>query len=475
MQKLVSLLLLFISFSAGAQYKSQLDIIKKYPSGNYTVYRNDQGKLDKVNKLWPITVNMSAAGLIESVVVKRSGVIDEEFKPDLKEQPGYFAYEGIKLMFLENYAVYYKQQLSSDGSAKYEVMYEFIPEGGNSRGLKDVAEDIAAYRSATLTNQSGARETITKNKVEAEEKERAENSTKGKNIKSLKFQAVDIPQQLGLQSKIKFGVIATLSDGKELKTKSIGGKTDFDNSYIVEAAGCTFADGVLDIGLDAVPFGNDEVVITIKNLHNPSQSITEKITLTYNNTLTLNGNGESGMFGSGGSSGMSGCPGTSGKNGDAGRPGQSGNNFNIKIKETKHKITGNTLYLVEIYQSLLNKTIRYKCTPDAKINLLAFGGKGGDGGNGGSGGNAINNCGYNRAGGGNGASGANGGNGGNLTITKASQNISTSFITIQNTGGRAGRGGKGGNGGVSGSSGAEGTAGRDGTTNTSTGAVSLSW
>ena len=286
---------------------------------------------------------------------------------------------------------------------------------------------------------------------------------------------MDIPQQLGLQSKIKFGIVATLADGKELKTKSIGGKTDFDNSYIVEAAGCTFADGVLDIGLDAVPFSNDEVVITIKNMHNPSQSITEKITLNYNNTLNLTGNGESGMFGSGGSSGMSGCPGTSGKNGEAGRPGQSGTDFNIKIKETKHKKTGNTLYQVEIYQSRVNKTIRYKCTPDAKINLVTFGGKGGDGGSGGHGGNALNNCGYSRAGGGNGASGGNGGNGGNLSITKASANINTTFITIQNTGGRAGRAGKGGNGGVSGSNGSEGSAGKDGTTNASNGAVSLSW
>lgn len=475
MQKLLFFLFISISLTTTAQYKSQLELIKKYPTGNYTVYRNDQGKLDKVGKLWPITVNMSGDGLVESVVVKRSGVIDEEFKPDLKEQPGYFAYEGTKLMFLEDYAVYYKQKLNSDGSVLFDILYEFIPEGGSSRGLKEVPADIAAYRTATLNSQSGTREVITKNREEAEAKEREANSTKGKTVKSLKFQAADIPKQLGLLSKIKFGVIATLADGKELKTKSIGGKTDFDNSYIVEAPGCTFADGVLEISLDAAPFTNDEVVLTIKNMHNPSQSITEKITLNYSNGLTLKGAGESGMFGSSGSSGMSGCPGKSGKNGDAGRPGENGCDFNIKIKETKHKITGASLYSVEIYQSRINKTIRYKCTPDAKINMIAYGGAGGAGGGGGAGGNAINNCAASRAAGGNGAAGANGGNGGNLTITKASANINTSFITITNNGGSGGRGGKGGSGGIGGSSGNEGAGGKDGTTNTNTGTVNINW
>ena len=267
-----------------------------------------------------------------------------------------------------------------------------------------------------------------------------------------------------------------MADGKELKTKSIGGKSDFDNSYIVDAPGCTFADGVLEVGADATAFPNDEIVLTIKNLNNPSQSITEKITLNYNNAITIKGGGESGSNAYSGSSGNSGCPPQSGKSGSAGQAGQSGCDFNIKIKETKHKITGTTLYLVEINQSRVNKTMRFKCTPEAKLSLIAFGGSGGDGGGGGSGGNSLSSCpGSGRAGGGNGGSGATGGNGGNLNITKASSNISTSFITITNNGGLGGRAGKGGNGGISGSNGSQGSAGRDGTTTTNTGSVSINW
>ena len=177
MQKLVSLLLLFISFSASAQYKSQLEMIKKYPSGNYQVYRFDNRRLDKVGKLWPITINMGSNGLVETVVIKRSGVVDEEFKPDLKEQPGYFAFETTKLMFLENYAVYYKQNTDYSGNTSYDILYEFIPEGGGPKDSKEVSADIAAYRTATLNSQSGTRVNIAKNQAEAEAKEKAENST----------------------------------------------------------------------------------------------------------------------------------------------------------------------------------------------------------------------------------------------------------------------------------------------------------
>ena len=105
MHKLLSIIYIFLSLSASAQYKSQLELVKKYPSGNYSVYRNVGGKLDKVGKQWPIQINMGSGGLIESVLIKRSGVVDEEFKPDLKEQPGYFSYDKAKLIFLENYAV----------------------------------------------------------------------------------------------------------------------------------------------------------------------------------------------------------------------------------------------------------------------------------------------------------------------------------------------------------------------------------
>ena len=475
MHKLLSIIYIFLSLSASAQYKSQLELVKKYPSGNYSVYRNVGGKLDKVGKQWPIQINMGSGGLIESVLIKRSGVVDEEFKPDLKEQPGYFSYDKAKLIFLENYAVYYTQSMHSDGQVTYEILYEFVTESGSSRVFKDAIADIAAYRAATLASQSGARVVIAKNNAATEEKERTENSTKGKTVKSIKYVAVDIPNQLGLLSKVKFGMIATLADGKELKTRNLGGKSDFDNSYVVTAPGCTFADGVLEIGLDAAPFTNDEIVITIKNLHNTSQSITEKITLLYNNPITLKGLGESGRNGFSGSSGSSGCPGKSGKNGEAGGVGQNGSDFSLKIKETKHKITGELLYSVEIIQSRERKTIKYKCTASTPLILLANGGNGGDGGSGGSGGNSLSSCPGGRASGGNGAAGGAGGSGGQISITKASAGISTSFIEVINTGGRLGRGGKGGSGGIGGSSGSEGYAGKDGSTSTSTGAVNISW
>ncbi len=479
MQLIITFLFTILTLGTTAQFKNQNEVLSKYSSGSYTVFRNDQGKLDKVNKAWPLTINKAGTkdaqgfDVVENILVKRAGVVDETFVPDLKEQPGYFSYEASKLIFFDDYAVYYKQNNSGyNSSVSYEVLYEFIPEGGNSRSLKSAAEDITAYRAATLNNQSGTRQDIAKNKEAAEQKEREENSTKGKQVKSIAFQAVDIPADLGLMSKLKFGVVATLMDGKQLKTKNLGGKTEFEDSYLVEVPGCTFADGVLEVGLDAALFPTDQVLVTVKNKNNPSQSFTEKIPLIYASPLFTYSSGNVGSFASGGSSGSDWCPTTPGRNGNAGNNGTPGGDIIIKIKETKHKVTGATIYQYEITKIRENTTIRFKSTAGANINIICNGGNGSDGGDGGNGGNSSK-CGQNS--GGNGGNGGNGGKGGNISIIKASAYVNTSFLKINNEGGNAGRGGKGGRGAPSGTNGNAGSNGNAGALNNSTATVNFNW
>lgn len=473
----IILLLLAFPFAMQAQFKNQNEILTKYTSGNYTVYRNDQGKLDKVNKVWPISINKAtgkdAAGndLIESILVKRAGVVDELFIPDLKEQPGYFSYDANKLIFFSDYAVYYKQR-TGDAGYLYDVLYEFIPEGGSSKSLKSAEDDITAYRNATLNNQTATRAIIAQNQEANEAKEREENSTKGKTVKSITYQPVDIPAQLGLMSKLKFGVIATLADGRQLKTKNLGGKSEFEDCYIIDAPGCTFSDGVLEVGVNADAFPNDEIVLTIKNKNNPSQSITQKIILNYESPFFTYSSGANGNYGSSGFSGSGFCPVGNGKPGDNGKNGQDGGNISIKIKETKHKKTGATLYQYEIFKSRENITIKFKSTATADINIICSGGNGGDGGDGGNGGYSSS-CG--RGTGANGGSGGNGGRGGNVTITKASTGIDISFLKINNRGGSGGKAGKGGSGSLSGTSGMQGSSAANGELNITTGAANFNW
>ncbi len=472
------LLLMATVLNSTAQFKNQNEVLAKYISGNYTVYRNDQGKLDKVNKTWPITINKAAGkdvhgnDLIESILVKRSGVVDELFVPDLKEQPGYFSYDANKLIFFNDYAAYYKQT-SVDGAYTYDVLYEFIPEGGSAKSLKAAAEDIAAYRAATLHNQGATRTVIAQNKEANEAKEREENSTKGKTVKSMAYQPVDIPEKLGLMSKIKFGIMATLADGKQLKTKNLGGKSEFEDSYIIEAQGCNFADGVLEIGLNGDAFPNDEIVLTIKNKHNPSQSITQRITLNYESSFFTYSSGGSGNSGMPGANGSGWCPTVgNGRPGNNGNNGQDGGNISIKIKEIKHKKTGATLYQYEIFKSRENSTIKFKSTATADVQIICNGGNGGEGGNGGDGGNS-NKCGQGN--GANGGNGGNGGRGGNVTITKASAGIDVSFLKINNKGGAGGKAGRGGRGLLSGNGGTQGSTAANGELNTTTGAVNFNW
>lgn len=476
--RLIFLILLMIAgLHAGAQFKNQHEILAKYSSGNYTVYRNDQGKLDKVNKLWPIAINKTPGkdangnDLVESVLIKRAGVVDELFVPDLKEQPGYFSYDASKLIFFEDYAVYYKQR-TGDAGFIYEVLYEFTPEGGNAKSLKTAADDIAAYRNATLNSQTTTRTIIAQHKEANEVKEREENSTKGKNVKSVTYQPVDIPAQLGLMSKLKFGVIATLADGTQLKTKNLGGKSDFEDCYIIEAPGCTFADGVLEVGVNADAFPADEIVLTIKNKNNPAQSITQRIALNYESPFFTYSSGGNGNLGSSGFSGSGFCPVGNGKPGDHGKNGQDGGNISITIKEVKHKKTGTPLYQYEIFKSRENTTIKFKSTATANINIICNGGNGGDGGDGGNGGYSSS-CG--RGTGANGGSGGNGGRGGNVTITKASAGLDISFLKINNRGGAGGKAGKGGSGSLSGNSGMQGSSASNGQINITTGTVNFNW
>ena len=473
MRHLIFFLLITIGIAANAQFKNQNEILANYSNGNYTVYRNDQGKLDKVNKQWPIAINRSNDNLIESIVVKRAGVVDEEFKPDLKEQPGYFSYEANKLIFFDGYAVYYKQENGyGNGVINYDVLYEFIPENGSSKSLKAAADDIAAYRTATLNSQSSTRETIAKNNESKEAKERDDNSTKGKTVKLLTYQAVDIPAKLGLLSKLKFGVMATLADGTQIKTKNLGGKSEFDDSYIIDAPGCNFSDGVLEVGIDGSFFPNDEIVLTIKNKNNPSQSVTEKIMLNYESPLSIYSSGGNGDYGMLGSFGSSFCPVGSGGNGEAGKNGVAGGNITIKVKEVKHKMTGATIYQYEIFKERENQTIRLKSAASADINIVCNGGDGGYGGNGGNGGNS-NKCGQ-----GNGGSGGNGGNGragGGVTVIKATTTINTSFLKINNKGGKGGNAGNGGRGALTGSNGMQGSSASAGNITILTGAVNFNW
>ncbi|MCX6316469.1 MAG: hypothetical protein NTW29_04215 [Bacteroidetes bacterium] len=453
---------------AFSQYKNQHEMLSNYTSGNYSVYRNDQGKLDKVNKQWPVTITRNADNKVENVLVKRAGVVDELFVPDLPEQPGYFSYESAKLIFFDNYAVYYKQiNGSTNSSITYEVLYELIPANGDSKSLKAAAEDIAAYRTAALNSQTTIRTEMAQNKEAAEQKERDQNSIKNKTVKSLTIQLMDKPASIGLFSKLKFGVIATLADGFQLKTTNLGGKAAFEDSYIIEAPGCSFADGTLEIGSDAALFPNDELVLSIANKYNPSQKITQHITIDYGTPIFLYSTGGAGRNGSMGSDGSGWCPNVgSGKAGNNGDMGISGGDITIRIKEITHRKTGTPLYQYEIIKNKEHQTIRVKSSPSASIHIICNGGNGGDGGNGGNGGKSTQ-CGQ--------GNGGKGGNGGNITIIRSAASVQATYFNIENKAGNGGTGGKAGRGLIAGNNGASGLPGNDGAIDVNNGAVSFSW
>jgi hypothetical protein len=467
MQYLLTACLFFFTFLSNAQYQTQLELSKNFTDGNYIVYRNDLGKIDKIAKQWPINI-VRNGDVIEKIVVKRAGVVEEEYMPDLKESPGYFMGDNYRLIFLQDIILCYKQSGNGYNASDFDLAFEFTLDA-NAKTLKveEAKQYLANYRNATLAHQSTARETIAKNKEANEAKEREANSLKGKNVKSLAFKAVEIPEKFTHYSKLQFGIIATLQDGTELKTKNLGGKTDFEESYDISVPGCIYVDGKIEVGTDASFFTNDEISVIIKNLHNPNQQLIHKIPIPYNLPIEIFMNGKNGNSGTSGNSGNRNC--SNGSAGQAGYNGEDGSDCTIKIIETKHKITGATLYAAEITRMRDKKIFKLKWDASSPITINNSGGKGGEGGRGGY---LASGCKNGIARGGSGGPGGTGGRGGNVNITMSSVNIPKSAIVINNNGGKGGIPGEGKDGGSTGISGKDGI---DGKIEINTSAVKLSW
>jgi hypothetical protein len=266
---------------------------------------------------------------------------------------------------------------------------------------------------------------------------------------------------------LQFGIIATLQDGTELKTKNLGGKTDFEESYDISVPGCIYVDGKIEVGTDASFFTNDEISVIIKNLHNPNQQLIHKIPIPYNLPIEIFMNGKNGNSGTSGNSGNRNC--SNGSAGQAGYNGEDGSDCTIKIIETKHKITGATLYAAEITRMRDKKIFKLKWDASSPITINNSGGKGGEGGRGGY---LASGCKNGIARGGSGGPGGTGGRGGNVNITMSSVNIPKSAIVINNNGGKGGIPGEGKDGGSTGISGKDGI---DGKIEINTSAVKLSW
>ena len=435
-------LMLLSVFSLNAQ-QSQHEILKTYDSGSFTVYKvNEKGKFEEIKKKWPINFSKNGESVTD-ILVKRAGILDESFKPDVPGYPAYYLYNAFRLTFQPNYAAYYTwDSRRSQAKAKYVFV-----KAGKSLSLKpeDLNSEIATYCKATFEQQTSARKDV----KDAKLAELAKYSIKGKNLAKLEVKMLSKPTQVAhFSPAIEYGVVATLKDGSQLKTKNLGGKMPWDD-FTFKHTGASDTPSPARVDEDANDMQNDKIVLQVASKYHPSIKTSKSFNNTYDIPVQVNHNGYWG--------------GNAHKHRTVlqGKDGQYAGNaksLTVKVKTVNHQQTGAAINKIEITDSYSGEVLaRFKLTPTTNLLVNAKGGNGMDGWKGRESSPA-------------GGNGGNGGKGGNVTVIK-DPSVKAFSITINN------QGGKGGNGGepyYSGASrGNRGRTGADGTTTTRVAPVSL--
>ena len=447
----INTLVIFICFgifSVQAQ-ESQNDILQNFDSGSYAVYKvTDKKKFEKVKKAWPVEITKNGNS-VASVLVKRSGILDESFAPDVPGYPAYFAYKTYRLSFMKDYAVYYEW----NGKQQAKTKYVLVKPGGSFSGKwEDTNTNIANYATATFKNQSGARANVKEAKAKMAEADRKANSLENKAVAKIEIQLISKPSKVAHFSEaIDYGVVATLKDGSQLKTNNLGGKLPWEDFKITNQ-GCSSTSERVKVDEDASQIPNDEVVLQIASVFHPALKAKKAIPTTNDVSIQVNRNGFYGADR---------ARATNTATFGASQRGGDGHALVVKIKTVKHKQTGAALNKIEIYDNYDRKTVaNYKLSPSTELIINANGGNGQWGSDGSSGSFP------------NGDDGGKGGHGGDVTIIK-DPSVSEVNITVNNNGGKGGKGGKRYN--INGTSGATGASGNKGTTTTQTKTITLNF
>lgn len=395
-------------FLGGAVFaQNQNKLFSEYGDGSYTTYKVEKEKFEKVSKQWPVTIqagsNKDFDGnlIVESVIISRQGVIKENFVPDIAENPVYFGYKNFRLSVINDKIYYY--EWSNDNST---ISY-ILTKGGTS-SYSSEKETLEKFVREAFKNQQSAKGKLADVKVVNSKKEAEENSLKGKTIKSIEIQMIDVPKELGVKSTVKFGAKVTTSDGKMFSTTNIGGKTTWDD-FIIKTSDGVFVDEAIEIHEDASKITNDELKFTVASKYSPAVTAQKVFPLNY----------EAKQYQI-----------KTGAKYDNAVQGGTGVSLTLKIQKAVTKNTNLPIYKVEVIESLTGKVIgKIKLSQTAVINVNVFGGNGRIGSDTRTEGRRAGN-------------GDDGYNGGNVTVYKAAD-ITGLGLNIINNGGKGGKGGNG--------------------------------
>ncbi|WP_435262160.1 hypothetical protein [Tenacibaculum sp. nBUS_03] len=417
MKKILLITVALFTLLASAQ-QNQNEILADYSSGNYSVYKvkkvsYDKFKMVKVKKQWPIQFSKSG-NKISTVLVKRAGILDEAFKPDVPGHPAYFAFSSYRLTFIDGVGVYYSWNTKEQATTKYVFV-----KGGLSKKYRELNKLVENYSKAVFKNQTNARAEVKEEKSAIAELERKRNSLQNREVSKLEIQVLKTPKKVAHFSEaIKYGIVAILKDGSKLSTKNLGGKIPW-NDFILSNKGCSNTIEEVRVDEDAKTLIEDRITLQVVSKYHKGLKATKYINTTNNLPVQVN---QRGFWGHERRKYMTVFQGQNGQH--AGR----GDNLTIKVKTVSHKQTGEKLNKIEIFNTTKNKlVIRYKLTPTTKLIVNNNGGQGMNGFEG-------------RKGSPNGGNGGNGGAGGNILLIK-DPSVTKLDIVLNNAGGAGGKGG----------------------------------
>lgn len=214
-------------------------------------------------------------------------------------------------------------------------------------------EDIAADCKASVDAKISAN---ANNKANAETKaaeHKAKYSIKGKKVTKIEI-VNTYPKDFFVGSKFTFGIVATLADGSQIKTKELGGEGNMeDYNVVITGDHIKNYDGY-EVGSNLKNNKGDYILIEANSIHHTDlKKVSAKMVLTYNQPLKFNYSGRGSNI-----------------------QGDNAENIRVEIKQVKHSETGETLLEYRIYNSKgLDKTVRVQ--PTQVLELTANGGNSG--------------------------------------------------------------------------------------------------
>jgi len=382
--------------------QSQNELLKNFTATSLTVFKSEKNKkgnpiFEKAAKPWPITLEKNGDA-ISKLIINRAGVIEEPYEPDLKEYPAYFKDTKHRIVFVDD-NFYYIQWSSGKATIKYILTEKSdVDKDHDAHTTK-----IENYINKTVAAQSGDRAQLSAKKDEQENADKLANSLKGKNVKSIAVKWIDNTSQTGHLVKFKYGIEATLTDGKLLKTSNLGGKMPWDD-FKITVQGAEFGEEMITISTDAAQIPSDNVIMNVQSKHQTTITTTSKLPIHYNTGLQLN------YFGAAG--------GVYQLTISAGKRGGDGKNLMVSVKAVT-TANGETVNQIEVVDAGSGEVLnRLKMNPNATLTFNTMGGNGSHGRD------------ETHAG--------NGGNGGNITILKDSS-VAVFNYAVNNKGGNGGK------------------------------------